>query len=320
MTLWYSAPKCKLVIMTDRKINCQPMMVYRTVAGNMARGHYNQRQIDVIKNEVIPEQNLNVEDSSVGIITPYRAQANCLQKEFCNTTIKADTVDKFQGQERSVIILSTVDNQIGEFVSNPNRLNVAISRAVDRFIVVTDGNDNDKISPVHELIEYIQYHNHDIINSKINSVFDCLYEVNAKSREMILRKYGKLSEYDSENLMFSIIKNILAERRFSWFNVAMHVPFRLLLGELRDLTPREMEFASNDWTHVDFLIFSKLSHNPILVIEVDGFAFHNNERQKERDRLKDSILCKYGIPILRLSTVGSNEKNRICEKLSELTL
>ena len=308
----------ELVVMTDRKTECQPMMVYRTVAGNMARGHYNQRQIDVIKNEVIPEQHLNTSDSSVGIITPYRIQADCLQKEFSDTTIKADTVDKFQGQERKVIILSTVDNEIGEFVSNPNRLNVAVSRAVDSLIVVTDGNDNDKVSPIHELIEYIHYHNHDIIDSKINSVFDCLYEINAKSREEILRKYGRLSEFDSENLVLCIIKKILKENRFSRFNVAMHVPFRLLLGELKDLTPRETEFATNDWTHVDFLIFSKLSHRPNLVIEVDGFAFHNNEKQKERDRLKDTILTKYGIPILRLSTVGSNEQNLIREKLLEL--
>ncbi len=308
----------ELVVMTNRNTEKQPMIVYRTAAGNMARGHYNQRQIDVIKNEVIPQQHLNTSDSSVGIITPYRVQADCLQKEFDGTAIKADTVDKFQGQERSVIILSTVDNEIGEFVSNPNRLNVAVSRAVDRFIVVTDGNDNDKVSPVHELIEYIHYHNHDIVDSKINSVFDYLYEINVKSREEILKKYGKSSEFDSENLVFGIIKDILTENRFSRFNVAMHVPFRLLLGELKNLTQREIEFATNDWTHVDFLIFSKLSHLPNLVIEVDGFTFHNNEKQKERDRLKDTILTKYGIPILRLNTVGSNERDRIREKLLEL--
>ena len=90
------------------------------------------------------------------------------------------------------MIFSTVDNEIGEFASDPNRLNVAVSRAIDQFIVVTDGNDNDKVSPIHELIEYIKYHNHEIIESKINSVFDYLYEANAEARETILRKQASM--------------------------------------------------------------------------------------------------------------------------------
>ncbi len=310
----------ELIVMTERKSSRPPLMVYKTVAGNVARGHLNQRQIDVIKNEVFPQQQLDMWDKSVGIVTPYRDQANCLQKEFVGTTVKADTVDKFQGQERSVIILSTVDNEIGEFASNPNRLNVAVSRAMDQFIVVTDGNENDNVSPIHELIEYIHYHNHGIVNSKINSVFDCLYAVNSQAREKILQKYGRKSEFDSENLILAVIKDILEEKRFSHFDVVMHVPFRMLLGDLSSLNKREFEFATNHWTHVDFLIYSKLSHLPILVIEVDGFAYHNATKQRERDSIKDKILTEFGIPILRLNTIGSNEQEKIREKLSELTI
>ena len=310
----------ELIVMTEHKSSRQPLLVYKTAAGNMARGHLNQRQIDVIKNEVFPQQQLNMLDESVGIVTPYRDQANCLQKEFAGTTVKADTVDKFQGQERPVIILSTVDNEIGEFASNPNRLNVAVSRAMEQFIVVTDGNENDSVSPIHKLIEYIHYNNHDIVNSKINSVFDYLYAVNSQARENVLQKYGRKSEFDSENLVMSVIKDILTEKRFSHFGVAMHVPFRMLLSDLSSLNQREFEFATNDWTHVDFLIYSTLSHLPILVIEVDGFAYHNTAKQKERDFIKDKILAEFGIPILRLNTVGSNEQKKISEKLSELTI
>ena len=43
----------------------------------------------------------------------------------------------------------------------------------------------------------------------------------------------------------------------------------------------------------------------ILVVEVDGFAYHNDPKQQERDQVKNSVLEKYNIPILRLSTVGS---------------
>lgn len=308
----------ELIIMTDARATDKTMAVYRTAAGNLARGHINKRQIEVIAKEVIEEQNLNLWDNSVGIVTPYRAQAELLQKQFEGTTVKAETVDKFQGQERSVMILSTVDNEIGEFVADPNRLNVAVSRAKDKFIVVTDGNDNDKDSPIHELIEYIRYHNHEIINSKIGSVFDYLYEINSKAREEILRKYGRVSQFDSENLAFLMIKGILKNKPFTHLGVAMHVPFRSLLGDLSGLSEREFSFSTNDWTHVDFLIYSRVTHLPVLVIEVDGFQFHNNEKQKERDALKDSILAKYGIPILRLNTTDSSEKERVCEKLRTL--
>ena len=308
----------ELIIMTQPKSGRQAMMVYKTAAGNMARGHVNERQIEVIKNEVIPEQQLNISDGSVGIVTPYRDQADRLQEEFKGTSVKADTADKFQGQERGVIIFSTVDNEIGEFASDPNRLNVAVSRAIDQFIVVTDGNDNDKVSPIHELIEYIKYHNHEIVESKINSVFDYLYEANAEARETVLRKYGRASQYDSENLVLLLIKDILKNNDFSKLNVVMHVPLRLLIGDLSILNVRELQFATNHLTHVDFLIFSRVTHQPLLTIEVDGFVYHNTDKQRERDLLKDEILHKYDIPILRLSTTGSGERKKIYSKITEL--
>ena len=52
-----------------------------------------------------------------------------------------------------------------------------------------------------------------------------------------------------------------------------------------------------------------------MAIEVDGFSYHHNAKQAERDRIKDVILQKYKIPILRLSTVGSDEKEKIVEAL-----
>lgn len=305
----------ELIVMTQAQSERQPLLVYRTTPGNHARGHVNQRQIDVIINEVFPSQKLNADDGSVGIVTPYRDQANELQKSFSGTSVKADTADKFQGQERSVMIFSTVDNEIGDFASDPNRLNVAVSRAIDQFIVVTDGNDNDNASPIHDLIGYIQYHNHEIINSDIHSVFDCLYHDYADAREKAVRKYGRVSDIDSENLMYSVIRDVLCYERFSKYDVVMHIPLRMILSDLQKLNTRELSFATNHLSHVDFLIFSRLTHQPLLVVEVDGFTYHNNEKQKERDRIKNEILSKYSIPILRLSTIGSGEKEKLISAL-----
>ena len=142
--------------------------------------------------------------------------------------------------------------------------------------------------------------------------------MNEEAREAILRKYGRVSEYDSENLAYILIKDILKNERFSKLSIAMHVPLRSLLKDLSILNSREKQFAANHLAHVDFLIFSRVTHRPVLVIEVDGFAYHNSGKQKERDLLKDGILQKYDIPILRLSTIGSGEREKIYSKIAML--
>ncbi len=305
----------ELIILTEPKTDRKPLVLYKTVAGNHARDHFNQRQIDVITIEVFRQQGLNTDDNSVGIVTPYRNQAEALQKTFKGTTVKADTADKFQGQERSVIVFSTVDNEIGEFASDPNRLNVAVSRAIDQFIVVTDGNENDNSSPIHDLIGYIQYQNHEIINSNVHSVFDYLYKQYADVREDVMRKYGKASDIESENLMYQVIRDVLINEKYSRLDVVLHIPMRMVLRDLEKLTPEELRFATNHLTHVDFLIYSRLTHEPVLVIEVDGFAYHTQEKQMARDIKKDEIFKKYDIPMLRLTTIGSNEKEKLVSAL-----
>jgi superfamily I DNA and/or RNA helicase len=147
----------QLIILTEAKSEREPLIVYKTPPGNHAREKMNQRQIDVIINEIIPKEEL--ENADLGIVTPYRNQTNALQQAFSGTQIKADTVDKFQGRENDVIILSTVDNEISEFTDNPNRLNVAISRAIKQLILVVNGNDSDKDSHIADLIRYINYNN-----------------------------------------------------------------------------------------------------------------------------------------------------------------
>lgn len=75
---------------------------------------------------------------SVGIITPYKLQLKCLQREFEDVLnseegkdLYINTVDAFQGQERDVIIMSCVrasSHGVG-FVADIRRMNVALTRA-----------------------------------------------------------------------------------------------------------------------------------------------------------------------------------------------
>lgn len=80
------------------------------------------------------------EKFTVGVISFYKAQAELIKKKlvvenFKNIDITVGTVDAYQGLEKDIILLSTVRSDKIGFTSNPNRLNVSISRA-KRLLVI----------------------------------------------------------------------------------------------------------------------------------------------------------------------------------------
>ncbi|WP_449397637.1 DEAD/DEAH box helicase [Chryseobacterium wanjuense] len=227
----------QLIILSEGQTEREPLLVYKTTEGNHARQRENQRQIDVIIQEIIPQQKL--EGVNLGIVTPYRNQTIALQRTFQGTDIKADTVDKFQGRENDVIILSTVDNEISEFTDNPNRLNVAISRAKDQLILLVNGNESDNDTNISDLIRYIDYNNFSTIKSEVHSIFDYLYKGYEEKRRGLLSDQKKKSVFDSENLMYLLIREILSDDQFSKYGVIIHHPLRNLLLDFSRLSPEE---------------------------------------------------------------------------------
>lgn len=96
--------------MTQDSQDSDVLKVIQTVKGNHARGHINERQIEVIKQEVLP---FLEKDYSIGVISPYRDQVTALQKVLAQA-VEVDTIHKFQGREKDIIIFSTVDNDVSE--------------------------------------------------------------------------------------------------------------------------------------------------------------------------------------------------------------
>lgn len=102
--------------------------------------------VEVI-NRLTASGNLSEED--IGVITPYRQQVLKLKKAFESLNmpdIKVGSVEQFQGQERQVIIVSTVRSTVKHndfdrkhclgFLSNPRRFNVAVTRAISLLIII----------------------------------------------------------------------------------------------------------------------------------------------------------------------------------------
>ena len=139
---------------------------------------------DNIKNEERRNQ-----EKEIGIISFYSQQVKCLREvkayaKKCNMRVKLNTVDKFQGMERNIVIVSTVrsnkfktgnsivSNTNPGFAKSPERLNVALSRARRLLIVVGNSdffnqvkNPNNGSYLYRNVIEEMQKH-HEIIDYK----------------------------------------------------------------------------------------------------------------------------------------------------------
>ena len=307
----------QLVIMTEDKGEADTLAVYKTVKGEHARDHFSQRQIDIVVKDIMPK--ITVQDDEIGIIAPYNNQVNALSKSINNDEIDIATVHKFQGREKDSIILTTVDDEIGEFVDDPNLLNVAVSRAKKQLVLVVTGNEIADGSNIKDLISYIEYNNFTVTESKIYSVFDFLYKEYTESRLEYLKKSKRISEFDSENLMHKLITDILKNDEFIHLGVISHQPLNMLIRNPELLDDELCRYAMNKGTHLDFLVYNRISKQPVLAIEVDGYHYHKvGTEQNIRDQKKDKILELYGIPLLRFATNGSNEKETIIEKLRSL--
>ena len=230
----------------------------------------------------------------------------------------AATVHKFQGRENDAIVLSTVDNQIKEFTDDPHLLNVAVSRAKKQFTLVVSADEHPDTN-IGSLIDYIEYYG-DSIQSQIHSVFDLLYEDYSKERLEYLNKHrGWVSGYDSEVITYWTIIEALKKKNLTHDRVLLHYPLRQLISASSQLTPEERAYANRSWTHLDFLVYNTVTHKAVLAVEVDGTRYHKaNSSQGQRDRLKDSILESIHLPLLRLSTAGSGEVEKLSQALDSV--
>lgn len=291
----------ELVAMTDDNAEDNVLQVVQTVEGNHARGHFNQREIDVIVQEVLPQC---ADSGSIGIITPYRQQADEINKALGKDI--ASTVHKYQGRECDTIIMSMVDNKPTEFSDDSNLLNVAISRAKTHLYVVTNSNKMPKESNLAQLIDYVRYNNFEVRQSEVSSVFDLLYKQYTSQRLDSLANKPVVSDYISENLFYNTLMEAITALGLVHIDVLCHYPVVRFISDWSLLTEEEKAFASNRLSHVDFLVYNSLTKRPLLVIEVDGWYYHKRQGgQVTRDALKDKLLAKFGLPLHRILTTDT---------------
>jgi ATP-dependent RNA/DNA helicase IGHMBP2 len=104
---------------------------------------------------------------TIAIISPYRQQVDVLKEQFAGMPalhawagqISINTIDSFQGQERDIVYISltrsNADNKIG-FLSEVRRMNVAMTRARKKLVVIGDSATLSQYSFYADFIEYAQ--------------------------------------------------------------------------------------------------------------------------------------------------------------------
>ncbi len=126
------------------------------------------KHLAILLNEItvtIPEI-LNP-DFSIGIISPYKEQVQVIKELLWNSPlfeqyldfITVNTIDGFQGQERDIIYISLVrSNENGEigFLKDKRRMNVALTRARKKLVVVGDSGTIGNHPFYKDFLDYIE--------------------------------------------------------------------------------------------------------------------------------------------------------------------
>ena len=303
----------------------QHIEIIKTVPGNHSRknpngsGQYNQREIDEIEHIL-----KNTHSDTIGIISPFRYQANLITDKYSTDTIEADTIHKFQGRQKDEIILSfvvnsldkdpnNIENRLYDFVTNDKLLNVAISRGKNKVTaVVADKVYHSSNNVINDFIKYSEYlYGSEITrDSTVTSVFDVLY---SEYSNILLSKYKEQpNDHKTELLMCDLINEVLKD--YSYIGYSMHTRLGNLVKVPDAFSAEERRYILHPSAHVDFLFFNKVSKEKLFVVEVDGIKYHEQDKkQTEHDKIKDRVLQLNNIPIYRFKTNESNERQRLIE-------
>ena len=259
------------------------------------------RNASPIEAEEIIKYAANHKDKSIGIITPFVNQRECIQ-EMLNerglTHVTCGTVHAFQGDEKDVVLFSlAITEQTGEksynwLKNNKELINVAVSRAKEKLIIVGDLENVKKLHGIHpedkddlyELVDYVRTNGQSTVTPR-----------NTNSRALGVKPYSTETEAAFLENLSHALENILnGSGRCS---IKKEVPVKQVFGD----TFSHVDFFYRG--QFDFVVYQRnyaKQDIPILAIELDGKEHMENEAVKERDRKKNQICKEHNFELIRV--------------------
>ncbi|GAM83565.1 hypothetical protein ANO11243_015530 [Dothideomycetidae sp. 11243] len=141
-----SSPECQLGMLLDRSrkvtfANTDNIgMMLETLVGSRIVNQYEASVLRLVSTALVAQ---GILPDQIGIITFYRSQLSLLRQSLKGTsaaTTEMHTADKFQGRDKDVVLLSCArsnkDSNVGDLLRDWRRVNVAITRARSKFIIV----------------------------------------------------------------------------------------------------------------------------------------------------------------------------------------
>lgn len=237
-------------------------------------------------------------DQTIGVITPFVNQKEAIEarlREEGLTNVSCGTVHAFQGDEKDVVLFSTaVTDETYEgtyqwLKNNRELINVAVSRAKDRLVVLSsmknlqrlhrDGEEDD----LFDLVQYVRTNGRSSVTEKPSH-----------SRALGVKPFSTATEEAFLAALNHALGNIwLTQSRFS---VEKEVAIAQVFPETEihsDL------FYSGRFDFVVYERHGELKY-PVLAIELDGKEHREDQVVRQRDRKKQEICSSKGLELIRV--------------------
>lgn len=320
----------QLIIHTDENMSTQPILLIESPISNKDSVAY-----DKIENylQLAPYLNLeNEKANDILLLTPFMGEyKNGLNGLEHNTV--SDLIAPFNTVEKNIVVLSTVvseksrnDNILTELIAHSNLINNAVSKAINRFILVSDGKITDSANSNLTLLkEYINYHtsSNKIIESDINQVFPLLFNDFSKILlDGFANKLLKNLEYCTNDLAHNIIKKVMDSSSYSNYDWTFGLSLNDIIKNTDNLMEEEKNFISNNYFESYFVIYRKSNKLPVLVIDADGYGYHSSNKDSNRrnssDNFKINIFNKYHLSYLRWNKNSTGKELELINTLDKI--
>ena len=259
----------------------------------------------------------NNPDKKIGIITPFKNQKDLiehrLKEEHLDQNINCGTVHAFQGDEKDEILFSlaltdhTHEKTYDWLKNNRELLNVAVSRAKEKLILISSNKElkrlhkKDEQDDLFELANYVQTNGEYKVTSRENS-----------SRALGIKPYSSETE-DAFLTTLNQALSVLIEDD-SQYSVKREVQTSHLFEKL----PSDCSFFFR--ASIDFVIYKKGFRNkeyPVLAIELDGPEHHDDPKVIERDEKKKQICKDHGFTLIHVDNTYARRYNFLKDILTE---
>ena len=263
-------------------------------------------------NEILKFVKLH-QNQKIGVITPFVNQKNLINRELQKygcTNVSCGTVHSFQGDEKDVILFSlALTRQTGQktydwLKNNRELINVAVSRAKDKFVLLLSEQELSRLhtanerDDIYELAEYVRTNG----KSQVTGL-------QVSSRALGVKPYSTETEDAFLMNLNHALDNITVQHR----QCVVHKEVAISQVFQEDFSYHNLFYTGR----FDFVVFDKFEQKPLLAIELDGKEHFDDETVKARDRQKQEICWQHNFQLIRVENSYARRYTYIKNILSE---